>query len=86
MYSERFGKDIIVTNHARQRMAEREISEAVLLDIIETGEVLRVDHQHVFLFKPIPARHDNLACVAAVEEAQLVVKTVMVDWTLRRQP
>ena len=34
----------------------------------------------------LPRRRDNLICVAAVDETQLIVKTVMVNWTLRESP
>jgi hypothetical protein len=86
MYSRRFGKNVIVTSHARERMAQRAIDEAALAEVIETGEMKRVDEAHVFLFKPLANRRDNLVCVAAVEEANLVVKTVMVNWRLRSEP
>jgi hypothetical protein len=39
MFSERFGKSIVITDHARGRMAARAISEVLLRDMIETGEV-----------------------------------------------
>lgn len=35
MYSLRFGRPIIVTRHAAQRMAERDVSDALLLRLIE---------------------------------------------------
>ena len=86
MYSRRFAKAVIITNHARARMAERNVDESVLLDVIETGQVQHVDRQRIFLFKRIAERRDNLVCAAAVEEKHLVIKTVMVNWTLREQP
>lgn len=86
MHSRRFGKDVILTNHARERMAERGIDEATLLDVVETGEISRIDKQHLFVFKQIEDRRDNLVCAAAVEETQLVIKTVLVNWILRAQP
>lgn len=61
---------ITITAHARQRMWERRIPEAVLLDIVETG----VDKEHV------PGRTDDLVCVAAVIAGAVVVKTVMNHW------
>ena len=85
MYSARFGKDVIVTDHAKDRMAERNIDEARLSDLIETGDIHRADVAHVFIHKHFPDRHDNLMCAAAVEEDHLVIKTVMIDWTLRGQ-
>ena len=39
MHSARFGKDVIVTDHAKERMAERNIDEAELSDLIETGDI-----------------------------------------------
>lgn len=39
MFSARFDKPVVVTDHARRRMAERGVTEALLLDLIETGEV-----------------------------------------------
>ena len=83
MRSARFNKDVIVTNHARERMAERDIDDAALLDVIETGQIRRIDREHLFIFKQIQGRRDNLVCAAAVEEGYLVIKTVLVNWTLR---
>lgn len=64
-------------------MVERGISEAAVIDLVETGELKREADQHLFIFKQLPGRHDNLVCAAAVDEAALVIKTVMVNWTLR---
>ena len=86
MFSARFNKAVIVTNHARERMAERDIDEATLLDVIETGEIKPLSLEHLFVFKQVPGRRDNLVCAAAVEEYHLVIKTVLVNWTLREQP
>lgn len=85
MHSMRFGKDVVVTDHARDRMSERNIDDSVLRDLIETGTIRRMDLEHLFIFKRYPDRHDNLMCAAAVEEDHLVIKTVMVNWTLREQ-
>jgi hypothetical protein len=37
MLSERFGQSILITDHARGRMAARAISDELLHDMIETG-------------------------------------------------
>jgi hypothetical protein len=37
MFSQRFQLPVVVTAHARERMRARDMSEALLLDIIETG-------------------------------------------------
>ena len=39
MFSERLGKPIVITDPAHERIAARAISEALLRDLIETGEV-----------------------------------------------
>ena len=54
MFSERFGKPIVmivITDHARERMAARAISEALLLDMIETGEVRYKDETRIWIAK-----------------------------------
>ena len=86
MYSKRFGKAVIVTNHARARMAERDVDDSALLEVVETGDLMHPDQNHLFLFKRLQGRRDNLICVAAVEASQLVIKTVMVNWVFRGQP
>jgi hypothetical protein len=77
MFSERFGKPIVITDHARGRMAVRAISEALLRDIIETGEVRHKDETRIWIAKHYGNRADNLLCVAAALEKALVIKTVM---------
>jgi hypothetical protein len=65
-----------VTRHAASRMAERGISEALLLDLIETGTVRHKDKIRVWLVKSYADRNDNLICAAAVLEEAVVIKTV----------
>ena len=77
MFSERFGKPIVITDHARERMAARAISEALLLDMTETGEVRYKDETRIWIAKHYGDRTDNLLCVAAMLETALVIKTVM---------
>jgi hypothetical protein len=67
----------MLTTHARKRMAERSISESLLLDIIDTGTLKHKDAQRIWMFKGYPDRADNLLCVAAMLGAALIVKTVM---------
>jgi len=77
MFSERFGKSIVITAHARERMTARVISEALLHDIIETGETRHKDETRIWIAKHFEDRADNLLCLAAVLEKTLVIKTVM---------
>ena len=81
--SERFALDVVISTHARARMADRQIDEARLLDLIETGDIMRKEGGHVFIHKAYADRQDNLLCAAAVVEGVLVVKTVMVNWQIR---
>lgn len=64
MFSSRFQLSVSITRHARQRMSERNIDDGLLLDLIETGVLRRKDAVHLWLFKHIDDRDDNLLCVA----------------------
>ncbi len=77
MFSQRFGRQIIATAHARQRMSERNIADERLVDLIESGEIRHKDETRLWITKSYADRQDNLLCAAAVLENQLVVKTVM---------
>lgn len=77
MFSNRFGREIVVTQHALARMNERGIDNALLVDLIETGQARYKDSARLWLSKHYDERDDNLLCVAAVIENRLVVKTVM---------
>jgi hypothetical protein len=61
MYSHRFGRAIHLTAHARTRMVQRGIK----------------DDRRLWIAKAFDDRSDNLICVAAVLEDNLVIKTVM---------
>jgi len=77
MFSKRFHLPIQITRHAHQRMVERNMDDALLLDIIETGTAKYRDESHLWLYKVVTGRSDNLLCAAVVLENALVVKTVM---------
>ncbi len=83
MHSARFGLPVVLTEHARQRMAKRNISAALLLDIIDTGTVRDAGQGHCWLYKDVPGRSDNLLCAAVVMDNAVVVKTVMHHWETR---
>ena len=77
MHSTRFGRDVHVTRHARERMVQRDISDGVLHQLVECGEVRRKDELRIWIAASLPGRRDNMICVAAVIEERLVIKTVM---------
>lgn len=58
-------------------MRERDISEALLFDLIETGTVKHKDEQRLWIFKAYPDRSDNLLCAAVQLTGALIVKTAM---------
>ncbi len=67
-----------MTRHARQRMEQRGIDDAQLLDLIDSGETRYKDSTRLWIYKQFDDRDDNLLCVPAVLiEDILVVKTVM---------
>ncbi|MBL0284581.1 MAG: DUF4258 domain-containing protein [Zoogloea sp.] len=86
MHSRRFDRPIILTRHARLRMDERNISEAELLAVIDTGETRYKDASHLWAFKHIAERADNLVCAVLVLEDSVVVKTVMHHFSLEAWP
>ncbi|MDD5033288.1 MAG: DUF4258 domain-containing protein [Methylococcaceae bacterium] len=77
MDSLRFDRPIHITRHAKERMAERGISEDLLFDLVETGTTKQKDDTRIWIFKAYPGRGDNLICAAAVLEDYLIIKTVM---------
>jgi hypothetical protein len=77
MFSIRFQRPIVVTGHARLRMVERNVSDAMLLEVIDLGETRYRDETHLSAFKDFPERNDNLVCAVVVLEKAVIVKTVM---------
>jgi hypothetical protein len=82
MFSVRFQRKVIATRHARLRMAERDISEAMLLEVIDLGETRYRDSAHLWAFREFPERNDNLLCAVLVLEDVVIVKTVMHHFSL----
>jgi hypothetical protein len=82
MFSNRFNRTIVITKHAQLRMVEREISDADLLDIVETGSTKFSDKNHLWVYKHCINRSDNLICAVLVLEHSVIIKTVMHHFTL----
>ncbi len=80
MHSTRFNLPVVLTEHARLRMEERNIHAALVLDIIDSGTLKEAGNSHYWLYKHLPDRADNLLCVAAVVDNAVVVKTIMHHW------
>jgi len=77
MFSIRFQLPAVISSHAKIRMVERDISEEILLEVIDLGDARYKDATHLWAFKEFPERHDNLLCAVLVLENCVVVKTVM---------
>ena len=77
MFSHRFQLPVVISSHAKMRMVERDISESMLLEVIDSGDTRYRDKTHLWAFKEFPERHDNLLCAVLVLEDCVVVKTVM---------
>lgn len=77
MFSIRFQLPVVISIHAKIRMGERDISEAMLLEVIDSGDARYKDATHLWAFKEFPDRHDNLLCAVLVLEDCVVIKTVM---------
>lgn len=81
MFSTRFNRPVVFTRHALQRMQERNISEDELLCVVDTGGTRYKDDTHLWAFKHMDGRSDNLVCAVLVLENSVVVKTVMHHFT-----
>ena len=57
MFSNRFQLPVVISGHAKIRMAERDVSEAMLLEVIDFGETRYKDVTHLWAFKEFPKRH-----------------------------
>lgn len=82
MFSTRFQRPLVISGHAKVRMVERDISEAMLLEVIDSADTLYNDAPHLWAFKEFPVRHDNLLCAVLVLDDCVIVKTVMHHFTV----
>ena len=62
-------------------MIERQVSDAELLAVIDTGDTRFKDATHLWAYKRLAGRADNLICAVLVLETAVVVKTVMHEFT-----
>ncbi len=63
-------------------MEIRTINDAILLRVIEKAEIRNKDEAHLWIHMYIDGRPDNLICAAVAIAGALIVKTVMINWTL----
>ena len=77
LFSNRFSRAIVITKHAQLRMVEHGISDADLLDIVETGSTKFSDENHLWVYKHFINRSDNLICAVLMLEHSVIIKTLM---------
>ena len=77
MFSRRFSLPIVLTKHAQTRMVERKVTIEQVVEIVDTGETKFADLTHLWAFKALANRDDNLICAVLVLEDKVVVKTIM---------
>ena len=77
MFSNRFSLPIVLTKHAQERMLERNVTIEQVVEIVDTGETKFADPTHLWAYKALPHRDDNLICAVLVLEDKVVVKTIM---------
>lgn len=72
---------VIITNHAVQRMKERDITKELILEVLESGDVKQKDEDRFWVYKNIHTRTDNLICLAVkIEKSDLIVITTLINW------
>ena len=82
MHSTRFNRPVILTRHAAIRMEQRCITADQLLAVIDTGDTRYKDDTHLWAYKHLADRADNLICAVLVLKAVVVIKTIMHDFSL----
>ncbi len=85
-YSGRFEKNVWLTNHAIEAMAKRKITLPEVKKLIESGDYRKKKGSHGWIYFDFPDRVDNLVCAAIVEENAIIIKTIMIQWQVRKVP
>jgi hypothetical protein len=73
---------LIITQHAIERMKQRDIPKSLIREIIETGKAKAKSKKgRWWVYKTIKSRNDNDICLSIViEEPNLVIVTTLIDW------
>lgn len=74
--------EVIFTEHALLQMELRNLDQATVLGVIETGEIKAKPSKSKFwVFKEILGRKDNLISISiSIEDPHLIVITAMINW------
>jgi hypothetical protein len=65
-------------------MKQRSISLDELPLVVDTGDMRFKDDTHLWAYKHVPGRTDNLVCAVLVLEDAVIVKTVMHEFLLEQ--
>ena len=73
---------LVLTQHALERMSEREISRTIVEDVIQTGTpVKKKTLGKWWVYKRIKGQPDNDICISiSVEKPNLIVITTLINW------
>lgn len=73
---------LILTKHALERMAEREISRRLVIEILETGKAIAKKKEGKWwVYKKVKVRKDNDVCLSVtIESPHLILITALVNW------
>lgn len=82
-FSERFARNVWLTNHAKAALLKRGLDEATLLGLIESGDIMDKGDGHCWIHQHLQHRSDNRICAAVVIDQSVIVKTVMVNWQIK---
>lgn len=74
--------ELIITDHAQQRMEMRNITMSSLVKIIEKGSVVKKKEENKYwVYKSFSKRTDNAVCLSvAIEKPNLIIVTALVNW------
>ncbi|MBI4405433.1 MAG: DUF4258 domain-containing protein [Deltaproteobacteria bacterium] len=75
--------EVVFTEHAREQMLLRGLSEEDVLHVIQNGkQKAKPTKGKYWVFMHFPSRKDNLVCVAiSIEPPNVIVITTLVNWS-----
>ncbi|HPI39398.1 MAG TPA: DUF4258 domain-containing protein [Pseudobdellovibrionaceae bacterium] len=73
---------VVITEHAKDRMLLRGVTENDVLVILKSGKKVNKNMPHKFwIYKKMNRRSDNLICLSiSLESPFLIVITTLVNW------
>lgn len=73
---------VVFTDHAKERMALRIISEDLVYFVLKNGHQIQKEKaNHYWVYGSVPKRRDNFICLSiALETPFLIVVTTLINW------